>query len=201
MTDLFYRACAVVWIAAAAFWAVGAARGGRADARRERPVVRAVHLSLMTLAFVLLFGGSIVSAVVDGAGLPLGSLRHRFVPAGVVTGLAGLVLTVAGCALAVWARALLGRNWSGAVTLKAGHELVRTGPYALVRHPIYSGFLLAMLGTALALGEVRGLAAFALAFVAWFAKACREERVLGEQFGEQYVGYCGATRRFVPYLF
>lgn len=59
-----------------------------------------------------------------------------------------------GLLLALWSRFVLGRNWSAAVTVKQGHSLVRNGPYAIVRHPIYSGFLLALLGTAIARGTV-----------------------------------------------
>ena len=74
----------------------------------------------------------------------------------------GLIMVAAGIAFAVWARHYLGRNWSGTVTVKQDHELIRSGPYRLVRHPIYTGLLLAILGTAVAFGEWRGLLAFAL---------------------------------------
>ena len=86
-----------------------------------------------------------------------GWLGARFVPESDAGGWVGVALTAAGVAIAIWARWHLGTNWSGVVTLKEGHELIRTGPYRTIRHPIYTGILLAFLGTAVALGEVRGL--------------------------------------------
>jgi protein-S-isoprenylcysteine O-methyltransferase Ste14 len=112
----------------------------------------------------------------------------------------GLGLVIAGAAIAVWARALLGSNWSATVTLKRGHELVRRGPYALVRHPIYSGLLLGVLGTALALGEVRGIVAFAVAFIDWGIKSATEERFLVDQFYGSYVRYRAEVKRLIPFV-
>jgi protein-S-isoprenylcysteine O-methyltransferase Ste14 len=190
MPIAFYQWSVGVWVVIAAFWLLEAVRGKR-TVRREPLFDRVLHLSLMAPAFALLF--SSVAARV-------GFLRVRVLPALVWIGWVGLGLTVAGCTLAVWARVMLGSNWSGTVTLKRDHELIRTGPYAVVRHPIYSGFLLAMLGTGLALGEARGIVAFALAFIGWFVKARREERFLAEQFGEDYMRYCREVRRLVPFI-
>jgi protein-S-isoprenylcysteine O-methyltransferase Ste14 len=130
----------------------------------------------------------------------VGVLGARLLPASDGTAWAGLCLTAAGCAFAVWARACLGANWSATVTRKQNHELVRGGPYAVVRHPIYAGLLLAVLGTALALGEVRGLAALALAFVGWFTKARTEERFLAEEFGDAYARYRREVKRLIPFV-
>ena len=89
-------------------------------------------------------------------------------------------MVAAGLAFAVWARVYLGRNWSGTVTVKQDHELIRSGPYGFVRHPIYTGLLLAMLGTAIAIGEWRGLVAFAL-FTIGFLLKLRSRRTLHER--------------------
>jgi protein-S-isoprenylcysteine O-methyltransferase Ste14 len=102
--------------------------------------------------------------------------------------------------LAVWARVFLGANWSATVTIKQDHEIIRNGPYALVRHPIYSGFLLGMLGTAIAIGEVRGLIAWGLAFLGWWLKLQTEERFLLEQFGTQYLKYRKETKALIPFV-
>ena len=83
--------------------------------------------------------------------------HRRFVPAGAPAQVAGLVLLAAGLGFTVWARRHLGRNWSASVVVKEDHALVRSGPYRQVRHPIYTGMLLAFLGTAVAVGEWRGL--------------------------------------------
>jgi protein-S-isoprenylcysteine O-methyltransferase len=129
-----------------------------------------------------------------------GALAARFVPA--VRGLAigGSVLTWAGVAIAAWARIVLGRNWSALPTIKQDHTLVRSGPYAVVRHPIYSGLLVAGLGTALVVGEVRGLLGVALMFVGWLLKSRAEERMLMEQFGNEYEQYRRDTWALVPFV-
>ena len=104
-------------------------------------------------------------------------LSWEFVPATLSTAYVGLALTVAGLAFAVWARFHIGTNWSPLIHLKEGHELIRTGPYAIVRHPIYSGLMLATLGTAIALGRLSGFIAFVLVVAAWGCKSRLEESV------------------------
>ena len=112
----------------------------------------------------------------------------------------GAAVTVAGFLFAVWAREHLGRNWSRSVTIKQGHELITTGPYAVVRHPIYTGILTGFLGMAIAVSEVRGFIAFAIMFLALWAKFRMEEKWMRSQFGETYAAYSRKTAALVPYL-
>jgi protein-S-isoprenylcysteine O-methyltransferase Ste14 len=114
--------------------------------------------------------------------------------------LAGAAVTIAGLLFAVWARVYLGRNWSRSVTIKEDHELITTGPYALARHPIYTGILTGLLGTAIALSQVRGFIAFALFFFAFWIKLRMEEQWMRSQFGETYVTYAHQTAALVPFL-
>jgi len=86
------------------------------------------------------------------------------------------------------------------ITVTRDHELIRTGPYAVVRHPIYSGFMLATLGTAIAFGEVSGLLAVLLVVAAWGYKASLEESAMLEQFGAQYEAYRRDVKGLVPYV-
>ena len=108
---------------------------------------------------------------------------------------------VAGLLFAVWAREHLGRNWSRSVTIKQNHELITTGPYAAIRHPIYTGILAGFLGTAIALSEVRGFIALVLIFLILWVKLHMEEQWMRSQFGETYVTYAHQTVALVPYLF
>ncbi|MGC2232882.1 MAG: isoprenylcysteine carboxylmethyltransferase family protein, partial [Candidatus Acidiferrum sp.] len=112
----------------------------------------------------------------------------------------GAALTVAGLLFAVWAREHLGRNWSRSVTIKQGHELITTGPYAVVRHPIYTGILTGFLGMAIAISQVRGFLAFVLVFLALWLKLRMEEKWMHSQFGETYAAYARQTYALVPYL-
>jgi protein-S-isoprenylcysteine O-methyltransferase Ste14 len=127
-----------------------------------------------------------------------GWLGLRFVPANDAVRWVGVLLTAAGVAIAFWARWHLGANWSGVVTLKEGHELIRTGPYRTIRHPIYTGILLALLGTAVNLGEVRGLLALAIAWISFYIKARREESFLTQEFGAGFAEHRTHTGMFLP---
>jgi protein-S-isoprenylcysteine O-methyltransferase Ste14 len=126
-----------------------------------------------------------VQAYVWAAGLPLG--------------LAGIFLCVLGMGFAVWARVHLGRNWGMPMSRKEDPELVTGGPYAYVRHPIYTGYLVAMLGSAL--GESVVWAAPLLVIGAFFVYSARnEEKLMLEQFPNQYPAYMKRTKMLVPWL-
>lgn len=131
----------------------------------------------------------------------IGFLGRRFVPRSVALDWSAVGVTAAGVGLAIWARVYLGRNWSGTVTLKEGHELIRSGPYARIRHPIYTGFALAVAGTALAIGEWRGVVAFATIFTAHYFKARKEEEWLANEFGAAFEEHCARTGMFLPRIF
>ena len=111
---------------------------------------------------------------------------------------AGVALAVAGFALTWWARIHLGKDWSAAVTLKENHALVRSGPYALMRHPIYTGLLLAFAGTVLAEDAASAWLGFALVAFGFVLKLRQEEQLLIAHFGETYKDYQARVRALVP---
>jgi protein-S-isoprenylcysteine O-methyltransferase Ste14 len=127
-------------------------------------------------------------------------LDRRFVPQATWPLVFGGVLTVAGLLFTVWARVHLAGNWSGIVTIKRDHELVVGGPYRIVRNPMYTGLLLAFIGTALWRGDWQGVLAVAIAFAALWRKLRIEERVLQKQFGQAYDAYRRRVRALVPYV-
>lgn len=178
-----------LWLALLLVWLAGALSTKRV-VRRQPAAQRLLQRALGITALALLF----VRA------LSVGWLGWRFVKQGQGVAYAGVAVTAAGVALAVWARVVLGRNWSGTVTVKADHELVQRGPYRLVRHPIYSGVTLALLGTAVAVGEVRALLAVLVALLAWRIKWPVEERFMIEQFGDRYLQYRRRVKAIVPGL-
>jgi protein-S-isoprenylcysteine O-methyltransferase Ste14 len=177
---------AVLWLPFIAYWVL-AARKTRQSRARVRGASSPVRSALYFAGGALIF-------------LSLGPLDDRFVPAVVEVGAAGWVLTALGMLFSIWARVRLGRNWSGRVVLKHGQELVSTGPYALVRHPIYTGLLMALTGTALYDGRWRALLGLAFFAVGFRLKARSEENLLEREFGEEYRSYRARTPMLIPSL-
>jgi protein-S-isoprenylcysteine O-methyltransferase Ste14 len=112
----------------------------------------------------------------------------------------GAVLTFVGLLFTVWARVHLGRNWSGIITIKEGHELVASGPYSVVRHPIYTGLLLAAFGQAVAEGQWFRLVAVAVILWAFWRKLRIEERWMRQQFGSAYETYSQHVSALIPFI-
>ena len=131
--------------------------------------------------------------------LRLGPLGERWVADAPAIATIGLALTTVGALLAAWARVGLAANWSSSVAIQRDHMLIRGGPYVFLRHPIYAGLLVALLGTALVLGEVRGLAAVALAVIAWGWKSRQEDAILLRRFGRSTSGIVAKCARSFPF--
>ena len=182
------RVIVYLWSGWALYWLLSALNA-KTTQRRESTVSRLAHV------VPLLIGGTLIAWHTPS--WPW--LAARLWPRSFTVYCVGVALITAGLAFAVWARVHLGRNWSGTVTIKEGHELIRSGPYAYVRHPIYTGILTAVLGTAVASGTVHvalGLVVIAAALV---RKTRIEEAFLRETFAEEYPRYSAETPALVPF--
>ena len=184
------RIIGALWLLWAGYWLVSSI-SQKPVRRREMPLARLGQIAFMGAAFWLL--------------VSLGHMRStvwhaRFVPATPVVAAVAIALTLAGVAFSIWARWCLGRNWSAAVTIRHDHELIRRGPYAWIRHPIYTGILVALLGTALGIGELRAVVAFALVLLGFTLKARREEKLLASEFGAAFDEHRRSTGFFLPRL-
>lgn len=177
-----------MWTAWVLYWAA-LSFNVKAAARRESWPSRLSYTGPLMLAMLLLI--PIV---------PLPTVDERFLPRAAWTFWIGSALTAAGLLATVWARRHLGRNWSAIVTIKEGHEFIAGGPYAYVRHPIYAGLLLAFAGSAIALGEWRGLIAVAIACWAFWRKLRLEERWMRQHFGAPYQAYCRRVAALLPFI-
>ncbi|MGD0535494.1 MAG: isoprenylcysteine carboxylmethyltransferase family protein [Methanoregula sp.] len=124
----------------------------------------------------------------------------QVVPSGIGFTIAGLLITVAGLAFAIWARVHLGKNWSGMPTIREEHTITRTGPYRFVRHPIYSGLILALTGTAIGIGYFLIFCCVLLVFGLLVIKFRMEEKFLEEEFGEEYARYKREVKALIPYV-
>jgi protein-S-isoprenylcysteine O-methyltransferase Ste14 len=186
---LFYRQIiAGLWIAWALYWIVSAV-SNKTTQRRESLGSRLSHVVPLTLGGVLLAWHDV----------PWGWLAQRLWPRSFTAYWIGVALLAAGLACSVWARIHLGRNWSGSVTVKEGHELIRSGPYAYVRHPIYTGLLAAVLGTAIASGTVRALIGWLIIAASLLRKLRTEERFMRETFPGEYQRYSAAVPALIPF--
>ena len=173
----------IAWAALGLYWT---ATGSDAHSLEFR-FYRWIRLLILAVVFLLLFWNR----------TGIGVLGEYFLPQSIPSALAGFIAALAGLAIAVWARVSLGRFWSDKVVLQSDHHLIRSGPYARMRHPIYSGVLLAVLGTAIAGGEWRGLLAFAILCANYQIKARREEALLAKEF-DGFTEHLKATGFFFP---
>jgi protein-S-isoprenylcysteine O-methyltransferase Ste14 len=154
-------------------------------------------LTFTILNTALLYAGFVLALT---GRFDVGPLLLRFAPAAAYVDIAGTALVVAGVALAIWSRRVLGANWSAVVRIVEGQHLVRKGPYAVVRNPIYSGIVLAMLGTALVAGTMGGLVGFVLVVTALWQKGRMEERFLLAEFGDEYAAYQREVKFLIPFV-
>jgi protein-S-isoprenylcysteine O-methyltransferase Ste14 len=176
------------WLGWALYWRAES-RAAKANVWAESITSRLMHVVPTVIAALLL--------VLD---VPVWGLDERLWPGSEVTAWAGWLVTVAGLSFTVWARRHLATNWSADVTLKENHELITSGPYGWVRHPIYTGLLLGFIGTALAVGRWRGVAAVGLMGLALWRKLRIEERGMRQLFGEQYTLYARRVSALIPFL-
>jgi protein-S-isoprenylcysteine O-methyltransferase Ste14 len=192
-----------LWAAFGIYWVGSAflkrsrdhAASGEESGRTLKPTgepsaYRWLRLSILALTFALLFSRRTA----------FGGLATRLFPESNYISAFGFGAALLGFAVAIWARIALGRYWSDKVVLQQHHRLIRSGPYAFMRHPIYSGVLLSVAGSAILLGEVRGLLAFCVLLVNYVIKARREERLLERQFDREFLEHRARAGFLLPKL-
>jgi protein-S-isoprenylcysteine O-methyltransferase Ste14 len=177
---------AVCWIAWLAIWLAMAFSTKRTLERSNR-WVPSVSVAVIFIVWIRLRGST-------------GTLHRALWAPSTPASVLSVALVVAGLGFTVWARLTLGRNWSGAVTFKENHELIERGPYALARHPIYTGLLAMMLGTALAYAEPIGLVLFGGGVVVLYFKARTEEQLMTSHFPDEYPAYRRRVKALIPFV-
>jgi protein-S-isoprenylcysteine O-methyltransferase Ste14 len=178
------------WIVFGLYWLI-AARRVKAARTAESPIYRVFRLLLLVITFTLLFAN----------GTAVGLLGQRFLPQIQSLANLGFVLALTGLVVATWARISLGQYWSDKIVLKVDHKLIRSGPYARMRHPIYSGVLLGVAGTALLVDQWRGVLAFLLLLTNYMVKARREDNILAEAFPKDFADHKKHAGFLLPRLF
>jgi protein-S-isoprenylcysteine O-methyltransferase Ste14 len=178
-----------LWLLWLGYWIV-AARATGVTRRRESFASRFSH-----------YAPTILGGVFLGVPNSLGrDLEYPFHARTLIWFSIATALVAIGLGFSVWARAWLGRNWSADVTVKEQHELVRSGPYALVRHPIYTGVLLALVGSALAVDKWRGLLGLLLIAAGFVRKLMVEEKFMLAEFGDGYQRYRAEVPALIPFI-
>jgi len=192
-----FKICALITIASwwvfFIFWAVMARRAKR-SVRREKRGERLAYNIPTALGMILI---ATSTPLVWGHENWLTTL---ILPRGLPFAVASAVSSLAGVSLAIWSRVTLGRDWSVNVTLKEGHELVTAGPYARIRHPIYTAVILLAIGLFLLFETLGGTLGVALLVLGCWIKLRQEERLMIGQFPDAYPAYMRHTKRLVPFI-
>lgn len=177
-----------LWCAWALYWLLAALRS-KATRRREPLGSRLAHM------LPLAIGGALLA----WPDRPWPAMAWRLWPPSSMAHGIGVALVIAGLAFTVWARVHLGRNWSGTVTVKQDHELIRSGPYAYVRHPIYTGLIAALLGITIASGTVHAAIGMAIIASSLVRKSRVEEDFMRATFPGEYQRYSAQVPALIPF--
>ncbi len=189
--SLYRWIIAALWLLFVAYWAVAAVGAKRSAGRRRWGVEIGLRLVLILLIAALLQSRSLRQFLAEA---------QHFASHSSVLGWTGVALCLLGFSLAINARRHLGRNWGLPMSRKEQPELVTSGPYALIRHPIYTGLLLAMLGSAMGV-NVFGVLLLVPVGVYFIYSARREEKVMLQLFPGQYAAYMARTGMLAPCRF
>jgi protein-S-isoprenylcysteine O-methyltransferase Ste14 len=173
----------ILWLIWLAYWLIEARQTARTQ-KSESLLTAVVYRGATIVGIILIFGLRRPPTRLWSATIPLLCLA--------------VILALCGFSFAIWARRHIGRYWSARVTLKEGHQLIESGPYRLVRHPIYSGLLLSMAATVTAIGTVQSICGYALLVGALVFKLGAEERLLAANFGEAYKDYQKRVKALIP---
>jgi len=176
------------WIIYLAYWVVSA-RGLKPVAERQS------RRANFAYRCVLLVGGTLLWLPDRYHPLPL-----QLTPQTDALKFIGAAVCLMGLWVAIWARWTLAGNWSSDVTFKQGHELIQSGPYRFVRHPIYTGIEGLALGTAIAGGEFLRWLGFLILFAGFWIKLSQEETLMLRHFPDEYPGYKRRVRALIPFV-
>ncbi len=185
-----------LWIAVILVWIIGARMSKKRAATSSRAWMKGyfIRVGIAVLLVVLINTPAVRQSVMglqnQAAVFDIAILRYG-----------GFVLALLGIAFAVWARIQIGRNWGVPMSLRENHELVTGGPYAIVRHPIYTGLFFALFGSAFFYQSPVMLLVTAIFAIYYIFAARREERTMLEQFPDQYPAYRSRTKMLIPFIF
>ena len=186
----YWEIISICWFVFSIYWAIRGIRRRRSK-RKAALIFTVLNNGLLYLGFILVLLGRSVPS----------SLSLLFLPQAIPIYVTGTVFAIAGVGFAIWSRHSLRNNWSRDVTIMEDQQFIRSGPYAIVRHPIYTGILFALFGTTLVASTLGSLIGFVFAIISLWQKACMEEQFLIIEFGKQYVNYQREVRFLIPFIY
>jgi len=180
----------VLWLLTGIYWLV-AAFNVKKSVKRQNDLQRIIYMCLWVVAFLLLFTNNIGFLFL---------YKSVFLQQPVFK-ISGFILCSIGLLFAVWARIYLGKNWSGRIAIKQEHELIQSGPYALSRNPIYTGFLLAFIGCAITEGLLKGYLSLLFIIPGIFIKIAKEESYMKQVFADRFIAYKLRVKKILPFIY
>lgn len=181
----------LTWLVVLAYWFISGLMVKKVQS--QEPFIKRVVLYWLPMIIPILLLG-------PGDWYGHSWLREKFVEHTNLVGNIGLSLCITGAVIACWSRYVLGKNWSLSIQKKQNHELVQSGIYKVVRHPIYTGLLFLITGNAIIVGDYRAIIAILLVFISLWLKLIKEEKILTGIFGDQYIKYKKNTKALIPYI-
>jgi len=191
MSEYIKLAHKLLWTLLLVYWTVSGLQAKKV--KDQEPFTRRVLLYWLPLVIAVLLMG-------PGDWFGRTWLREQFIEHSNLVGAIGISISSIGFVVACWSRYQLGKNWSLSVQEKRDHELIQTGMYRWVRHPIYTGLLLMFVGSSFIVGDYRAIISVAIVFTSFWFKLRKEEVVLSRAFGTQYAEYKRNTKALIPFL-
>ena len=179
-----------MWSAIFIYWLISSF-AVKKTIRRQPGSGRILYIICVLTAFTFLFGNY----------FSIDFLDKQVFPQTQIWRITGVIFCALGLAFSLTARIWLGENWSGRITVKENHELIQSGPYAVTRNPIYTGFLLAFIGCSMTLGQVKGYIGIIFLIVCILIKTFQEEMFMQEVFGGKFTAYKSKVRRLIPFIY
>jgi hypothetical protein len=183
----------ICWLVFVFYWLVSSLYVKRSMTKRDYGWVIPRIIAVLAVVLLIRMGGPGGHGAASNLAPALQSHFSFPVP--------GTLVTILGLAGAVWARISLGRNWSGYVTYKQDHELVTSGPYRFIRHPIYTGLIVMFIGTFLYYGSLFVLILFIILTVMFLLRVGKEEAIMKRLFGKKYTDYMKTSKRLIPFIY
>lgn len=186
----YWEIISICWIVFSIYWAIRGIRRRRSK-RKAALIFTVLNNGLLYVGFILVLLGRSVPS----------SLSLLFLPQAIPIHITGTVFVIVGIGFAIWSRQLLRNNWNRDVVIMEDQQFIHSGPYAIVRHPIYTGILLALFGTTLVASTIGSILGFVLALLSLWQKACMEEQLLTTEFGQLYANYQREVRFLIPFIY